>query len=216
MTNELMHEKQPDVWPLFRGDTLSNHDWFPFYGHKFLGSRFLGTSLMKGKRADVGTAVILWAEAMRQDPAGTLPEDDYELASLCRFASVEEWQACRESVLHGWVPVYVEDEQTGVQVIRLGHPSFMQGIVEQMHRRKKGRDGAREAGNLATKKSRIKKKMVEARIPDHIINDDRAMDLLVAYFDASDLYITKDNLKQAMVEAIGFNPSVTHFPKAAT
>jgi hypothetical protein len=77
------------TWPLRRGDTLSNHDRFPFHGHRFLAPKFLATCLMGKRRADVGTAVMLWSELMRQDPSGTLPERYVELASLGRFVDRE-------------------------------------------------------------------------------------------------------------------------------
>jgi hypothetical protein len=191
-------------WPLKRGETLSNHDWFPFHGHRFLASRFLATAVMEHRRADVGTAMMLWSEAMRQDPAGTLPVSDVELASLGRFASTEEWQEVKEDVMHGWVPVHVEDERSGETVVRLGHPGIIQGIVEDMHKRKRGRDGAREAGRLAVRKSRLRKKMAEMRISDHLIADDRVIVALAEYFEHSNLYVTSDNVRAAMEQVLGY------------
>lgn len=210
-----MTEHAPDMWPLERGDTLSNHDWFPWYGHRFLASEFVGGAIMRDRRADIGTAVILWSEAMRQDPAGTLPQDDGALAYLARFRSVEEWLEVRDGVLHGWVPVLVQDGRSGETLTRLGHPGFMQGIVEEMHKRKRGRDGAREASRLATRKNRIRKKMQEMQIPDHMIKDDRVIQTLAEFFEASDLYITPDNLRAAMVEMIGYSGEVRQFPKVS-
>ncbi|CUH68666.1 hypothetical protein TG4357_03727 [Thalassovita gelatinovora] len=206
------YQPQPDMWPLRRGDTLSNHDWFPFYTHRFLSSRFLAAAVMEKRRGDIGTAVILWSESMRQDPAGTLPDCDVELASLARFATVEDWQAVKAGVMHGWVPVLVEDDRSGDVITRLGHPGFMQGIVEEMHKRKRGRDGAREAARLAVRKSRIRKKMADLNIQDHIIKDDRAVGMLAEHFEHSDLYVTPDNLRAAMTEVLGYTGEVAHFP----
>lgn len=202
----------PDVWPLQRGDTLSSHDWFPFHTHRFLGSRFLGRAIMEDRRADVGTAVVLWAEAMRQDPAGTLPDCDIELASLARFPTVDAWRAVRDGVLYGWGPVLVEDGRSGETEVRLGHAGFMQEIVEQMHSRKRSRDGAREAARLAVRKSRIRKKMSDLRIAENIVGDDRVVTALAEYFERSDLYVTPDNLRAAMVEVIGYTGTVAQFP----
>lgn len=204
----------PDVWPLERGDTLSNHDWFPFHVHRFLGSGFLSSALMEQRRGDIGTAVMLWCESMRQDPAGTLPDCDVELASLARYATIEDWQAVKAGVLHGWEPVYVGDARTGEQHIRLGHPSFMLGVVKEMHKRKRSRDGARDAANQAVRKSRIRKKMVELGVQEHIIGDDRVLAELASYFERADLYITADNVKAAMVSEIGYTGQVRSFPGA--
>lgn len=199
-------------WPLKRGETLSNHDWFPFYGHRFLASEFVAGAIMEGRRGDVGTAVLLWSESMRQDPAGTLPTTDIALASLARFASIESWMEVKDGVMHGWVPVEVEDERSGETITRLGHPGFMQGVVEGMHKRKKSRDGAREAGRLAVRKSRIRKKMAEMQYEKHLIADDRVVSALAEYFELSELYITPDNLRGAMIEVLGYTGEVTHFP----
>lgn len=207
--------KTPDTWPLKRGETLSNHDWFPFHGHRFLLSAFVKRAVMEGRRADIGTAVMLWAEAMREDPAGTLPECDIELAFLARFASVSDWLAVRDGVLHGWTQVLVEDEESGELITRLGHPGFMQKVVVGMHKRKVSRDVAREAGNLSVKKTRIRKQMGLLKVEDHIIADDRAIDVLAEHFVNSGLFITKDNVRGAMVELLGYTGQVRKFPATA-
>ena len=200
---------QPDLWPLKRGETLSSHDWFPFHGHKFLSSRFLSRCVMMEERDVLGTALILWAEAMREDPAGTLPVDDIELADKARFRSVEEWKAVRDAVLYGWVPVLVEDARTGQVETRLGHPGMIEDVVQDMYKRKRGRDAAREAGRLALKKHKIRKKMAEMGVPEHIIKDDRAITLLAEHFEHSELYITADNVRAAMIEVLGYTGEVT-------
>lgn len=200
------------VWPLKRGDTLSNHDWFPFPSHKFLGSTFVTVSIMEGRRADIGTAIVLWSEAMRQDPAGTLPECDVELASLARFASVEEWLSVKDGVMKDWVPVSVEDDRTGEVISRLGNPSFLQPIVEDMHKRKRGRDGAREAARTAVRKTRIRKKMSDMKLQRHMIENDQIVTQLAEFFEHSDLYVTADNVRIAMAETIGYTGEIAAFP----
>lgn len=199
----------PDIWPLRRGDTLSSHDWFPFYTHRFLGSRFLSRCVMLGRREDVGTAVILWTESMRQDPAGTLPPDDIDLADLARFRTIEDWQEAKGNVLHGWVPVLVEDARTGEYETRLGHPGIIEAIVTDMNKRKRGRDAAREAGRLALKKHKIRTKMRDMGVQEHIIKDDRAITALAEHFEHSELYITPDNVRAAMAEVLGYTGEVT-------
>ncbi|UWS81061.1 YdaU family protein [Phaeobacter sp. G2] len=210
MSDLIEGQNEPaDVWPLRRGDTLSSHDWFPFYTHRFLGSRFLSRCVMLGRREDVGTAVILWTESMRQDPAGTLPGDDIDLADLARFRSIEDWQEAKENVLHGWVPVLVEDARTGEYETRLGHPGIIEAIVTDMNKRKRGRDAAREAGRLALKKHKIRTKMRDMGVQEHIIKDDRAITALAEHFEHSELYITPDNVRAAMAEVLGYTGEVT-------
>ena len=201
-------ERQPDAWPLERGETLSNHDWFPFYGHRFLGSKFVSRCVMTGQRADIGTAMLLVCEAMRQDPAGTLPDDDLELASLAKFGAIEDWLAVRASVLHGWEAVLVKDGRTGESEVRLGHTALLEEIVASMHRRKRGRDGAREAATVAVRKSRIRGKMAELKVPQSIIRDDNAVSQLAEYFEKSPLYITADNVKAALIDVLQYTGRV--------
>lgn len=205
----------PETWPLARGETLSNHDWFPFYGHLFLASGFVAGAVMQGRRGDIGTAAILWAEAFRQDPAGTLPDDDTALAVLAKFPSVEAWREVRRGVLHGWVPVQVEDAETGEVVLRLGHPGLIERIVCEMYKRKRGRDAARDAARLAVRKVRLRKKMAEIGTADHIVADDRALHALADHFERADLYITADNVRAAMAEVLGYTGQVTPFPRGS-
>lgn len=210
--DEEAFEQMPDMWPLRRGDTLSNHDWFPMYGHRFLGSSFVRKAVMQKRRGDIGTAIILWTEAMREDPAGTLPLDDEELASLAQFGSVEEWLEVKEGVLHGWEVVLVEDDRAVEPGRRLGHPGFMQGVVEEMHKRKVSRDAGRAARNLSVKKSRIKTKMQELQVASHIVENGAILHALAEFFDQSDLHITHDNVRVAMAEVVGFTGEVAQFP----
>ncbi|RBW58426.1 hypothetical protein DS909_06670 [Phaeobacter gallaeciensis] len=202
-------DAEPDRWPLRVGETLSSHDWFPFYGHKFLSSSFLRRAVKQDRREDVGTALILWAEAMREDPAGTLPTNDIDLADIARFATVEEWLAVKENVLHGWVPVLVEDGRSGGTIERLGHSALIEEIVQDMYKRKRGRDAARDAGRHALKKHKIRKKMTEMGVEAHIIENDRAILALAEHFEHSELYITPDNVRAAMAEVLEYTGQVT-------
>ncbi len=205
------HDVQPDFWPLKKGDTLSNHDWWPFYGHRFLSSEFTGLAVMEGRRAEAFTAVMLWAEAMRQDPAGTLPQSDVQLASLARFATIEDWAAQRDVALHGWFPVLVEDEETGQVETRLGH-DVLRRVAEDMARRKRGRDAGREAARLSLKKSRIRKKMQEIGVSDDLIQSDRHVTALANWFEQGDLFVTADNVRAGLVSELGWTGQVRQFP----
>lgn len=198
----------PDPWPLKLGETLSSHDWFPFHGHQFLGSSFVRTSVMAGRREDIGTAVILQAEAMREDPAGTLPTDDIELADLARFRSLDEWLQVRARVLKGWVTVLVEDPRTGAMSERLGHPDI-EDVVKDMYKRKRGRDAARDSSRMALKRHKIRTKMQEMGVPEHMAADKGAIQMLAEHFDHADIYITPDNLRAAMAEVLGYTGAVT-------
>ncbi|MEO1688698.1 MAG: hypothetical protein AAFU61_12410, partial [Pseudomonadota bacterium] len=59
-----------EEYPLPLGARLKG-EWFPFHHDAFLGSDYAST--VDPEAAWFG--VVLWAEAARQDPAGTLPTD---------------------------------------------------------------------------------------------------------------------------------------------
>jgi len=198
------------VWPLERGATLSNHDWFPFYGHRFLASEFVAGRLMAGDRGSIGTAMLLLSESMRQDPAGTLPLSDVQLAALARFHDLAGWLAAREHALHGWEPVSVATD--GVDIVRLGHP-FIEAIVEEMWKRQKGRKASREAGARAVRMTRVRKKMREMNLPEHRIGDDLLVGRIADWLHRADLYITPDHLRMAMSDVMTVR-EVTPFPRS--
>jgi hypothetical protein len=110
-------------YPLRLGDTLAPAG--PLTVEGLLTSRFVAYCLRDGEtsRAILGTAALLWAESLRQDPAGTLPDDDVELAFLARFgADLASWQAVRGKVLQGWNPRQFWDGQEFR--LRLYHPQI--------------------------------------------------------------------------------------------
>ena len=132
------------AYPLRFGQTLASNEWIEFHIHKFLTSRFKAYCLRDGEvgRARMGTALILWAECYRQDPAGSLPDDDVELAQLAGYgADVAAWAAVRGAVLHGWMTCLCEDEAEGQH--RLGHPLIAE-IAARSYRRKSGMVAGRE------------------------------------------------------------------------
>ena len=198
------------LWPIARGETLTNHDWFPFFGHRFLRSSFLRKAVMADRRADLGTALILWVEAMGSDPAGTLPLDDADLAFAARFPSVEAWLACKEGALHGWVRVQVEDSRTGDFYERLGHPMTLH-VAQEMMTRSKARKAARTAGADRKRAERIRKKLAGLGLPDHIVKSEQILSRLVRHFNLADIWITDENIRAALDEVIGYKGDIVPF-----
>ncbi len=196
------------LWPLLRGETLSNHDWFPFYTHRFLSSGFVNHVTLGSRcRADLGTALILWAESMRMDPAGTLPIDDLDLAGAARFPSVDAWLEAKEGALYGWVPVNVEDDRTGDMITRLGHP-FTLEVVSEMMTRAKARKAARTAGADRKRSERIRKKLKGLGLPKHITESEEIVARLQRHFSLADIFITDENVRAALSEVIGYTSDV--------
>ena len=194
---------EDDFWtyPLREGDTLASNEWVELHIHRLLTSRFIAYALREDRRADIGTALILWSECYRQDPAGTLPDDDVELAQLAKFGTdVEAWQRVRAGVMRGWRACHVETA-AGYRTDRLGHP-FIAEIAERSVKRKKGRAQSRKAAQLAVTRSRVKKKMKEIAGLARMAGSDHAVDSIVTWLDQNHLYVTEDNVRAA-AEATG-------------
>lgn len=195
------------TWPLKRGETLSNHDWFPMFHHRLLQSDFVAECILDDRRADLGTALILWAACISEDPAGTLPTNDRHLAVLAKFGSVEGWLAVREGVLHGWATVHVEDDRTGQWYPRLGHP-FTLAVVDDMMTRARARHAARTAGADRQKAARIRKKMKGMGLGEKIWGNEIIVARMVRYFNLADIFVTDENLRAALAQEIGLTGDV--------
>lgn len=189
----------PDwLYPLRAGQTLSSNEWVEFHLHRFLASRFLAHMLSQDRRDVVGTAVVLWAESYRQDPAGTLPDDDPSLARLAGFGrDLPGWQAMRGLVLWGWSAVEVRDEaDVPVAGGFLGHQVVAQ-IAATSWRRKSGKVQGRAAAAQATLRSRVKDKLEKLGRGQMVKNPDvvaQVADWLVQ----ADLWATPENVAEAL------------------
>ncbi len=190
------------LYPLAFGDRLSNHDWVPFYVNRFLTSDFVAYAVAEDRRADIGTAMILWAESFKQDPAGTLPDDDVQLAQIARYGrDIEGWRAVRAGALHGWGIVQIPQAEDG-DPVRLGH-AVIAGIVLDMHKRKSGRDQARENNRLSQLRSRVRAKLVALKYPKHISGNDQVIRTVADWLDVSGLFCSDDNVRAALEAAVG-------------
>lgn len=201
----------PDFWayPLCWGQTLVAQDWIEQHFHKFLSSRFVALMLAEGRRDVIGTAVILWNESYRQDPAGTLPDDDVELARLAGYgADVAGWRDVRRLALYGWMPVHIHGEMMGRPPRRLGHP-FIAGIAKRSWDRKSGRAAGREAARLSNAKNRVKRKLVEIR-REALSRNDEAVRMIALWLEESQMFITRENVTTALQECLGV-PRVVAF-----
>lgn len=204
-----------ETWPLEKGQTLSSMDWFQFHHHRFLASELVAEATMNDQRAAAFTATLLWSEAMRQDPAGTLPVSDLALASLARFGSVADWLHQKDMALHGWHPVLVEVPETGATIERLGHPMIRERVHEMWDRKRRAR-AQQEARQLSVRKSRIRKRLKAQRVPEWLIGDEAAVTELARHFAEGDLFINDENLTAALDSVLGYvggNTKVVKFPE---
>ena len=213
MQSDSEYEVIGDFWTygLRYGDTLTNHDWVPFEIGRFLTSRFVAMAIAADGRADAFTGIVLWMESFRQDPAGSLPDDDVELARLAGFGrDVAAWRAARDGALYGWRRVDIEGAGPG-DVPRLGH-RLIEKIACDMVSRKKGRAQSRTASDRAVKRTRIKKMMV--KIGNTRMADNPAvLEAVTSWIIDNSLFITEENVRAAM-ETAGGVPRVVKGPGA--
>lgn len=199
MTDAPRHDWE---YPLGYGDRLSNHDWVPLYVNRLLTSRFIAHACAEDRRQDIGTALILWSESFKQDPAGTLPDDDVELAQIARFGrDIDAWRVARAGAMHGWGLVQIPGAEEG-DPPRLGH-AVIASIASDMFKRKSGRDHARENQRQAQSRSRIRAKLSALKYQKHLITNDEVVQRIMVWLAQSNLPITDDNVRAAMEAAVG-------------
>jgi hypothetical protein len=190
------------IYPLAYGDRLSNHDWIPLYVNRLLTSDFVAYAVAEDRRQDIGTALILWSECFKQDPAGTLPDDDVQLAQIARFGrDIEGWRQAKRGALHGWGVVQIP-EADEEDPPRLGH-RVIASVAFDMHKRKAGRDQARENNRLSQLRSRVRAKLLALRYPSHVSGSDQVIRAVAEFLDDSALYCSDDNVRVAMEAAVG-------------
>lgn len=72
-------------------------------------------------------AVLLWCASWHQRPAGSVPDDDIELAQLAGFGrAVSKWKKVRQGALYGWVKC-----SDG----RLYHPIVCEKVLESWQKK---------------------------------------------------------------------------------
>lgn len=189
------------AYPLQYGDRLKGYDWMPLYVDRLLSSHFVSSTIYAGRRQDIGTALLLWSASLGQDPAGTLPDSDIDLAQLARFgADVDGWREARAGALYGWQPVHIDNAPPGAQP-RLGHPVIAE-IARDQFTRKRGRERGREVAAWATMKSRVRSKLREAK-SSRVAENDWAVEQIATWLRDNSLYVTTENVRVAMETVMG-------------
>lgn len=202
-----------NVYPLQWGDTLSNHDWMPLHINRLLSSKFVAYVCAENRRDEGFTAMLLWFESMKSDPAGALPDDDVQLAQMARFGGdVEAWRRVRAGALYGWRPVQVDGEKA-VAGPMLGHPVVAE-VANDMFRRKRGRDQSRKAQQVAVQRSRVRAKL-KAMKQERLAEADHVVFAVADWLANANLYITDDNVRAAL-EDVAQVPRVVSFGRGET
>lgn len=115
---------------------------------RFLDSRMVNVCT----KQVIGAAHILQMQAFRQDPIGTLPMEEEELAALARCAYPEEWSHVRapggkpeNGALQGWQACNVEGYADGVLRKRLFHPVILKVTMSAKRKKREATDASRRA-----------------------------------------------------------------------
>jgi hypothetical protein len=82
------------------GVSMGNNDWFPLHFRRMRKSRWwrVSSDLARSRSVD------LWGFAYEETPAGSLPDDDAELADFAGFGrDVRAWLELKDEVMAAWV-----------------------------------------------------------------------------------------------------------------
>lgn len=190
------------AYPLKWGEKVADQDWFPLHFHALLGSDFMAEACYAGieGRAAGFTAIRLWCEAFKQDPAGTLPDNDISLAHLAGSGQdVDAWRAERARALYGWSRCHVEGDEGRAQT-RLGHRTVAEQAVYAWNR-KSGRKLGREAAKLANVKWKVRAQMERAKRPARLIGDDMLVTRIAEWLIGSGLRVSAENVASGLASA---------------
>lgn len=154
-------------------DARMTSDYFTVFWH----DRWLNSELHLTAPLDVqGAALNLYFIARKQNPVGSLPDNDRMLAKLLH-ADLAQWQELRArsvSPLHNWMPYRV-----GNKVV-LGHPVVIEVAQDALHRRE-----AREVKNTekATyqRLQRLRDALHKMRVSKAVIADDVLIERMDAW-----------------------------------
>lgn len=200
------------LYPLEWGQTL-NFDWFAFHINRFLNSKFVSKAVSQDKRAAAFTAVILWNESFRQDPAGTLPADDRDLALLAKFGTdVKGWLQVRDDALYGWMPVTIPGDRHGEADQRLGH-AMVAHEAQEMWKRKDNSAERNEAKKIANLRNRVKNQLKHLGCRASTYNNKDAVAKIASWLSNADLKITADNVGLALEKLADHPAEIASHPQ---
>ena len=181
------------VYPLRLGQTATRLDRMQIHVHRLIGSAWLSRSTHEER----GAALSLWAHSTgTQDPAGTLPDDDRELARLAEFGvDIEGWRRCRAGALHGWARVRVLREGGEPGPVRLAHPLMTEVACAMIEMLDAG--AQRKADDLARKRrGRLREQMVKVGA-SKMAERWESVDAVMAWLVARGLSFSAGNVREA-------------------
>lgn len=134
---------------------MSGNDWFPFYFDRLRKSKWWR------RASDVARArnVMMWGEAFKAVPAGSLPDDDDELAEAAGYGmDVDAFLAVKAEIMAPWV--LCADG-------RWYHPTVCEVVLDAWERASERRKAAAE------RQQRRRKRVREGRNEQHNVTPER-------------------------------------------
>ena len=154
-------------------DVRMTSDYFTVWWH----DRWLNSELCLTAKMDVqGAALNLFFIARKQNPIGSLPDNDSMLAKLLRI-DLEYWQELRArpiNPLHNW-----QQYRSGDKVV-LGHPVVIEVARDALNRREI-REAAGTARATDMRLGRLREVMKEIKCSPAVINDKSLVERLDAW-----------------------------------
>lgn len=157
----------PLPYPLPLDASVAGFGWHPFHGDRFLRSDTLTRALedarhQAARMEGLAFATILWSQAMRETPCGTLPDDDSTLTQLAKLGRDRKaWWRVKDEALRGFAPLVTPDGQPIHG--RLGHAILIEVAVETWKRAEKWRND--QAASRRRQARRTIRKIARAHIP---------------------------------------------------
>jgi hypothetical protein len=185
------------LYPLQIGDTLSGHEWCEVRFHRLLGSRW---RMVMSREPDAGFfGFLLWFESLRQNPAGTLPDDDDELAALAGLGlDVDRWRDLKaRGALYGWGACLVADPGAEELRPRLMHRTVTEVAVGAFARLRE-RKAASEEGTRRKRRARVQALLPGLGLRSALAKSERFAGRVLDALDADRARITADNVRVAV------------------
>jgi hypothetical protein len=185
------------LYPLSIGDTLASHEWCEVRFHRLLGSRW---RMVMNRQPDAGYfGMLLWFESLRQNPAGTLPDDDDELAALAGLGlDVGRWRDLKaRGALYGWGACLVADPAAEELQPRLMHRTVTEVAVAAFARLRERR-AASEEGTRRKRRARVQALLPGLGLHSKLVKSELFAARVLDALDGAQARITRENVRAAV------------------
>lgn len=145
-------ERKPPLTP--PECVLRDFDFMPLHVQQLRDSRFAASVTPQAFMA----GVMLWCTAWHQVPAGSLPDDDIELARYAGFGRmIDAWREVREEALHNF-----ELCSDGRLYHRIVCEEALKAYIERLQNAVNGARGNRKRWGAHTEQSEIEARLADA------------------------------------------------------